>query len=608
VSIPREFHYRWSWTLPADAEALWPLVSDTNRFNRDAGLPPVEDARAPGEELTSGRRHLRMRVKGVTLEWEELPFEWFRPWRFGIVRRYFKGPLVELRVLAHLEPGGVEATRLMYDVAARPRGLLGLLTTPFQIGVLNRRTFARTFRRYAAAARDGAAPHGAPPAPARTQRAQDVGARLEAVGIHPALSSALAAHVDEGDDATLARIRPYDLAARWRADRREVLVACLRATRAGVLDLSWDILCPSCLGVTGSAETLRNLRLGTDHCDTCRVDFSTDFDHAVELTFRPNPALRRVVPSPYCVGGPQLTPHVAVQQLVAPAESRSVTPRLGPGRYRLRTLGAGAGPSFVVELGGASTACIALGPGGWSGVPLTLAPDASLALRNDRSDEALICVDREAWGDSAVTAAEVTALSEFRDLFSSEVLAAGAFAGVGSIALLFTDLRDSTGMYVRVGDPAAFSRVMRHFDVLGEAVAREDGTIVKTIGDAVMAVFPSPVAAVRAAVRAQDLLAHPSDAEEPLVLKAGVHAGPSIAVTQNDRLDYFGTTVNVAARLGGLSTGTDVVLSARVHEDPDVLRFLGEAGAAAERLDAEIRGIQERMSLWRVTVPSRGGP
>lgn len=601
--IPREFRYRWSWTLPADAEALWPLVSDTNRFNRDAGLPPVEDVRAPGEQLTGGRRHLRIRVKGVTLEWEELPFEWYRPWRFGLVRRYVRGPLVELRVLANLEPAGPEATRLTYDVTARPRGLFGLLTTPFQIGVLNRRTFERTFRRYAAAARRGGDPSPTLPTAVRTARAGRLAARCQQAGIPQGLSSALAEHIEEADETTLSRIRPYDLAGRWNVDRREVLVACLRATRAGLLDLRWDVLCPSCLGVTSSAETLRSLRLGAAHCDTCRVDFSPDFDHAVELTFRPNPALRTVVSSSFCVGGPQVTPHVVVQQLLAPGETRSVTPLLVPGRHRLRTLGSGAGPSFLVEAGGDTEAHITLGPHGWSGVPLALAPAASLALRNGRADEALVCVDREAWGDVAVTAAEVTALAEFRDLFSSEVLAAGAFAGVGSVALLFTDLRDSTGMYVRVGDPVAFTTVMRHFDVLGEAIARENGTIVKTIGDAVMAVFPSPAAAVRAAVRAQRILAHPQGPEAPLVLKAAVHAGPSIAVTLNDRLDYFGTTVNVASRLGGLSSGTDVVLSGRVREDPDVLRLLDELGARSERFDAEIRGIPERMAAWRVRLP-----
>jgi len=72
VRLPA-FEYDWSWTLPVSPEALWPLASDTDRFNEDTGLPPVEDARDPGEELPSGRRRLRFSVAGLTVEWEELP-------------------------------------------------------------------------------------------------------------------------------------------------------------------------------------------------------------------------------------------------------------------------------------------------------------------------------------------------------------------------------------------------------------------------------------------------------------------------------------------------------------------------------------------------------
>jgi hypothetical protein len=40
--VNKEFHYRWEWQLDAGPEALWPFVADTNRFNRDASVPPLE--------------------------------------------------------------------------------------------------------------------------------------------------------------------------------------------------------------------------------------------------------------------------------------------------------------------------------------------------------------------------------------------------------------------------------------------------------------------------------------------------------------------------------------------------------------------------------------
>ena len=83
-----------------------------------------------------------------------------------------------------------------------------------------------------------------------------------------------------------------------------------------------------------------------------------------------------------------------------------------------------------------------------------------------------------------------------------------------------------------------------------------DGAVVKTIGDAVMASFGDPADAVKAALamQARDRCDH------ELVLKLGIHVGPSVVVTLNDRLDYFGSTVNMAARLQGQSQGGDIVL------------------------------------------------
>src|SRR6185437_10449918 len=126
--------------------------------------------------------------------------------------------------------------------------------------------------------------------------------------------------------------------------------------------------------------------------------------------------------------------------------------------------------------------------------------------------------------------------------------------------ILFTDLRASTRLYRQIGDAPAFGVVLDHFDVLRAAVAAEGGAVVKTIGDAVMATFQRPVAALHAVLAAQRALASPAAGARPLRLKAGLHYGPCIAVTLNDRLDYFGSTVNIAARLVGLSGGSDIIL------------------------------------------------
>jgi class 3 adenylate cyclase len=238
----------------------------------------------------------------------------------------------------------------------------------------------------------------------------------------------------------------------------------------------------------------------------------------------------------------------------------------------------------------------------WTAEELKLSTHTSLELENQTTAEQLLILERLAWNDQAATAAEVTALQIFRDLFSTEALRPGEQISVGTLTVLFTDLRNSTKLYREIGDATAFGRVMNHFDVLKKAIADEDGALVKTIGDAVMAVFRSPAAAVRAMLHAQQVLAMPPEGTMPLILKAGIHSGPCIAVTLNDRLDYFGSTINMAARLEGLSTGSDVIISSQVYNDAEVRDLLGPATELkAAPFEVELKGFaEERFQLWRV--------
>jgi len=70
-----EFHYRWEFDLKSSPEQLWPLVADTNRFNRDTGVPAIETLPAKNKGLKNARRRLRLSAFGIPVEWEEQPFE-----------------------------------------------------------------------------------------------------------------------------------------------------------------------------------------------------------------------------------------------------------------------------------------------------------------------------------------------------------------------------------------------------------------------------------------------------------------------------------------------------------------------------------------------------
>jgi class 3 adenylate cyclase len=613
----REFHYRWEFNLDSSPEQLWPLVADTNRFNRDTGVPAVQMVQNESKVLKNARRRLRLSVFGIPVEWEEQPFEWIRPQRFGVVRRYSNGPIAELRVVVDLIPRHKSSdlataahqpagTKLIYQIWAKPRNLIGLMAIPIQIGILSARSFARTLRDYDLLAKRGRT------AANLTTRAEFVtggrarllalGEKMVAAGTDSELVALLVDYLENADELALSRIRPYELARQWNRPRRTALEACLCATRAGILDLQWNLICPLCRGGAGT-DSLKDLA-STVHCLGCNIDFAVNFEQSVELTFRPNPSIRDTDVETFCIGGPQVVPHVAAQQLLAPHSTRMIELSLDAGRYRLRTMGIPGWQHLRASETGESAVTLRAAEDGWASEELQIAKDAKLNFDNATEDEQLFILERTAWSDDAATAAEVTALQVFRDLFASEALRPGEQISVGTLTVLFTDLKDSTRMYREIGDATAFGRVMNHFDILKQVIAEEDGALVKTIGDAVMAVFRCPAGAVRAMLDAQIQLASPPDGMQPLSLKAGLHTGPCIAVTLNDRLDYFGSTVNMAARLEGQSTGDDVVISSAVYSDPQVRDLLGDPdlGFSATRFEMPLKGFEaEQFELWRVT-------
>ncbi|HET9714089.1 MAG TPA: adenylate/guanylate cyclase domain-containing protein, partial [Pyrinomonadaceae bacterium] len=298
----------------------------------------------------------------------------------------------------------------------------------------------------------------------------------------------------------------------------------------------------------------------------------------------------------------QWTPHIVAQQLLPRGEKRELNIPLELGNYRLRTLELRGSQDMTVTPEGETSAQVTLSENGWTQEPLRVRERFSLSLNNETDVEQLLILERMEWSDQATTAAEVTSLQMFRDLFATEALRPGEQISVGTLTILFTDLRHSTQLYREIGDATAFGRVMSHFDVVKKVIAEHDGAIVKTIGDAVMGVFRSAADGLRAMLEVQEILASPSDGGIPLTLKAGLNTGPCIAVTLNDRLDYFGSTVNMAARLECLSSGSDVIISRSVFEDARVRELIESEGLSAEEFDMSLKGFDyERFELWRVS-------
>ena len=597
----QEFYFDWQWDLQSPPEAIWSFAADTNRFNRDTGQPEIEML-----DNVKGIKHLRMKLPIVRVEWEEEPFEWTYPYSFGVVRRYSKGPIDEMRVHANFEPSPEGGTCVRYQTWIKTNNILSQLAIPFGIGIIAKNRFSKAFRLYDRLANkrksviEGSRQQGL--GASGRARFKSLSEAIIQQGTDPSLVARLEDFLDRADELSIQRIRPYALADHWEVDRRAVLEMFLRATRVGIFDMSWDLLCPSCRGTTEGHTNLGDVR-GQSHCSTCQIDFTVNFDHNIEVVFRPNPSVRRVnFDAAFCVGSPELQPHVVMSQSIAALRSLPVNVQLERGRYTLRASSVAGSISLYADVDGVPKSDIRLTSFGWPPEQQNVSILPILNLINATDAEQTFQLERTAWSDQASTAADVTALQVFRDLFASEVVRPGEEISIGSVTLMFTDLRDSTRLYRKIGDASAFGRVREHFDVLEQAVASEGGAIIKTMGDSVMATFRHPINALRAVWNAQTKIA---EYGEPMLwLKVGLHKGPCIVVNLNDRLDYFGSTVNIAARLPDFSQGGELIFTEEINDEPEVREFLAKNVklGALHPFTGSVKGFDEPFTMWKLKV------
>lgn len=201
-----------------------------------------------------------------------------------------------------------------------------------------------------------------------------------------------------------------------------------------------------------------------------------------------------------------------------------------------------------------------------------------------------------------LTAKRLLTNQVFRDLYRTDTLDVDQRLGITSLTFLFTDLKGSTELYERVGDLQAYDLVKAHFRTLHEVVAMHAGAVVKTIGDAVMATFPTPDRAVGAALRMREALRelNGGSGHDDLVLKIGIHEGPCLAVTLNDRLDYFGQTVNIAARVQGLATSSSIFATRSVVDHPATARVLCDSGYEPVAQQMALRGIAGEVAVYEI--------
>jgi class 3 adenylate cyclase len=582
--------------LKAEPDALWRVMSDTSRVNRALGVSEMHFEEREGVRFGSARNG------GVRHEWVEVPWNWVSGQWLDSVRIYDRGFAKVIYAVQRLEriAGG---TRVYIYFGAVPRGVIG--KAALKIGFPSVMTAYGKVLPALAAQLDRLrpdilmlpAPEMQPDARARLDV---ICATLEAEGIPRRAVEQLATWIRTGDEQDLARIQIRERARTWDLPEAELLRAALHATRTGLLELSWDVVCPHCRGVREESGTLGGVPAQAS-CEVCDIDFGTGDPEAVEITFRVHPAIRAVPTRLFCSAEPATKDHIRVQRAVAAGETVTVTPILTPGRYRLRLLGEQRYRYLDVDPQGDGAEIS--WRSGEDADPVRSGPRPTIALENRTEGPRTFVIEQAQWKDDALRPGHLLSFQDFRDLFAEDYVSADVQLGVGEQTLLFTDMVGSTSFYASRGDPSAFVEVKRHFDEVFAIVINNRGAIVKTIGDACMAAFTNPLDAVRASHQIHATFP-PTRTDTPIRLRISLNTGPCIAVRLNTTMDYFGGTVNIAAKLQSLAEAWQIAMSEATYIASGVSDFIAAHGGAVETLTYTSPALPAPVTVKQWTVYS----
>ncbi len=451
----------------------------------------------------------------------------------------------------------------------------------------------------------------------------------------PEAAGAIEKLVRDAPDRDLCRVNVIDFARQAGVDEERAVTAFLHAARLGLFELSWNVLCPGCGGVLDTSTTLKSVNKEEYDCALCAAGYRPTLDEMVEVTFTVNRRVRRIaahdphelpfaeyfrqifwgsgidVPDDF----EQLVEEIVLDQVELPPGEKALLSLQLPAEFVIVVDPVTHGTQFLDVKGEPTrerqnlslvfdklrppTGTVTLRPG-----PLRLNLEnrtdtrllPGLWIAGDKLHELL------AKRRPFLTAKRLLTNQVFRDIYGTDTIDVEQRLKITSLTFLFTDLKGSTELYERVGDLVAFDLVKAHFRVLNEIVASEAGAVVKTIGDAVMATFPTPNRAVSAALRMRDAMRDLNDGHnrEDLLLKIGIHEGPCLAVVLNDRQDYFGTTVNIAARVQGLADSRTILATRSVVADPQASALLETSGLKPVSQSRALRGIADEVAVYEI--------
>ncbi|EMO60480.1 adenylate/guanylate cyclase catalytic domain protein [Leptospira borgpetersenii serovar Pomona str. 200901868] len=587
----------WEFELDIKVETLWPWLIDTSSFNKRIGIPEMKFVEKEGKLFG------RSKNAGILMEWEEIPWEWEYCKELNNARIYKKGLARYVRSRYILEKLSENKTKLIVYFGWIPKGFLGKLILLFEMKRLYqnyRKGLSGVLEDINARKKDESPifnfnknlKEAAPIS--ENLKLKQIKTNLIREGIDPDLIDRVIHYILFEDENELYRIRIKKLTFEWTLPLETLLALFLHGCKQGLFTLSWDVICPHCRGVRSELFNLGDVPL-KDSCDVCGIDFESTKLNTIEVTFHIHPSIRKIQKRYFCAAEPATKAHIWFQRTVQPGKEYVTNLLLNEGIFRLRV--AGKKRYNLLKLQSSSSDHFR-----WAAdqleEKLTAKPMPTAQIYNTEKSPRIFIIEERKEDSISLRPAELFNFQDFRDLFTEQAIASDLQLDIGVQTILFTDIVGSTRFYIAEGDSGAFKEVREHFVQVFRIIKEHKGAVVKTIGDAVMASFSSPLHSLLASIELQKVFQ--ISPENRIQIRVSVHLGQCLAVNLNSNIDYFGNTVNYASKLQGITEAGEITFSEAIFRDEEIRNHLKTTGMKVKRVPFKLPWFQKEDSVYKL--------
>ncbi|NLV67734.1 MAG: adenylate/guanylate cyclase domain-containing protein [Spirochaetes bacterium] len=589
-SRARKVEYVYRFHTDATREDVWKFLSDTSELNRQLGLEKIDFTEKEGKLFGSGY------LGWKRAEWEEVPWQWENLSDMQMARIYSRGIALYVRIHYSINKSADNGSDVQMYFGWVPAGLTGRILLKLSVGL-----YEKKFRALIENLKPGEDEKPffylnqqiAVPEITReknkvavyTGKINRIKDDMIKAGAPAPATEALADFIMFARDDQLYRIRPVELADKLGTGRDDLLKSMLHACLCGMLNMSWDVICPHCRGVRERHPRLWEIGKSAS-CEVCDIEFAPGSLNMIEITFSVNPEIRKVDRVLYCSAEPAKKPHIILQKILQPGSSYLfILPQY---EKRLRFRMKGKKYYGLLDLKKDTP----LRNLNWDDINSTAiietAPGSTVFINNTAPATADYVIEYTEDDVNALRPSDIFSYQEFRDLYSSEAVATDLSIDIGMQNIMFVDVVGSTSFYGNTGDSHAFLTMRQYFARIHEIASDFRGAIVKTLGDGVMLVFDRPMNAVKAGIRI--LKTFSGEGEIPLTVRVSLHRGHCLAVNLDTSIDYFGQAVNVAAKLQNFTGSGEMTLSESFASELTVEKYLAEKGYTKNFAQAQITG------------------